>query len=74
MWRKVSFYEARQRSSGKLARRSRGERVFIAVLGLALLTIVWYFTQSVALAIALTCLVLLFLPVLVILIFDKRSA
>jgi fatty acid desaturase len=74
LWRKVTLHDVRQRSSGKIARRSRGERALIVVLALASLTLIWYFAPSVALAVALSVLLLLFLPVLVILMFDKRSA
>jgi Flp pilus assembly protein TadB len=74
LWRKASLHEARKRSTGRLfVRRSRGERAFIVVFAACLLFLIWYFSPSVPLAVALTALLLLFFPVLIILVFDKRS-
>jgi Flp pilus assembly protein TadB len=74
LWRKATFHSARKRSTGRLfARRSRGERAFIVVFTAILFFLIWYFTPSAPLAIALSALLLLFLPVLIILVFDKRS-
>lgn len=74
-WRQVTLYELRQRNRGSLmARRSRGQRAVIAVFVLAALFVIWWGVNSTALSVALTALLVLAVPVLVILAFDKRSS
>jgi hypothetical protein len=74
-WRKVTFHDMRRRSSGRLfARRSRGERAVIGVVGLLALIIIWTVVSSLALKVALSLLFLLALPVLVIVAFDRRGS
>ncbi len=64
----------RQRSAGSLlAKRSRGQRAIIAVFALVALFVIWFGIHSTPLSIALTALLVLALPVLVIVAFDKRS-
>jgi hypothetical protein len=74
-WRKVTLHEARRRSSGRLfARRSRGERALIGVVGLLGLIIIWTVVSPTALKVLLTLLLVLALPVLVIVAFDRRGS
>jgi Flp pilus assembly protein TadB len=73
-WRKLTLHELRRRSSGSLlARRSRGQRAIIGIFALVALLVIWTAVHSTALSIALTVLLVLALPVLVIVAFDKRS-
>ncbi|HZM81315.1 MAG TPA: hypothetical protein VFC19_36780 [Candidatus Limnocylindrales bacterium] len=74
LWRKVTLHEMRRRSSGRLfARRSRGERALIGVVGLLSLVIIWTVVPSMALKVLLSLLLLLALPALVIVAFDRRN-
>jgi hypothetical protein len=70
----LTLFETRQRNRGSLlARRSRGQRAIIVVFALVALFVIWWGVHSTALSIALTVLLVLALPVLVIVAFDKRS-
>jgi hypothetical protein len=74
-WRRISWYELRQRRTGRLfARRSAGERALVAVAVVGVLFVIWKLVPSLALSVALTLLLLLSLPVLVIVAFDRRSS
>jgi hypothetical protein len=73
-WRKVTLHEARRRSSGRLfARRSRGERALIGVVTALSLIVIWSVMPSLGLKVLLSLLLLLALPVLVIVAFDRRN-
>jgi hypothetical protein len=73
--RRITLYEWRRRSSGRLfVRRSRGERAFIAAAGLVILFVIWTAVPSLALKVALSLLLALALPVLIIIAFDRRSS
>lgn len=73
-WRRVTLHEMRRRSNGRLfARRSRGERAVIGVIGVLSLVIIWTAVSPVALKVLLTLMLLLALPVLVIVAFDRRN-
>lgn len=75
LWRRLTLHGLRQRSSGRLfARRSRGERAFIAVLAVFVLFVIWTLVPSLALKVALSLLFLLALPVLVIVALDRRGS
>ena len=74
-WRRLTLHEMRRRSSGRLfARRSRAERALIGVIGLLSLIVIWIAVSPVALQVLLTVLLLLALPVLVIVAFDRRGS
>jgi hypothetical protein len=74
-WRKVTLHGMRQRNNGRLfARRSRGERALIGIVGLLSLVVIWTAVPALALKVLLTLLLLLALPVLVIVAFDRRGA
>jgi hypothetical protein len=74
-WRKVTLHEMRRRSSGRLfARRSRGERALIGVVGVLSLVVIWTVTLSTGFKVLLTLMLLLALPVLVIVAFDRRGS
>ncbi len=64
---------AARRSAWGLGRRSPAQRSMIVGVGLALLFAVWYFVDSLATRIALSLLVLLVLPVLAIVSFDRKG-
>ncbi len=73
-WRKVTLHGMRRRSNGRLfARRSRGERAVIGVVGVLTLVVIWTALPSLALKVMLSLLFLLALPVLIIVAFDRRS-
>lgn len=63
---------ADRRRAWLLARRSPGQRAAVLGAGLGLLALVWYLTDSWPTRIGLSLLVLLALPVLVIVTFDRR--
>lgn len=74
LWRKVSFYQLRRRSTGTLlVRRNRAQRAIIGLFAVVGLALIWQLVHSLALQIALSALLLLALPVFVIVAFDKRS-
>jgi hypothetical protein len=74
-WRKVTLHDMRRRSRGRLfARRSRGERALIGVVGVLALIVIWTAVSSWALKVALSLLLVLVLPVLVIVAFDRRGS
>ena len=62
----------RRRAWG-LGRRSPAQRAFIVGVAIALLWIVWYVVESLALRIGFSLLVLLLLPVLAVLTFDRKG-
>ena len=73
-WRRVTLHDLRVRSSGNLlARRSRAQRAVVVVFVLVSLFVIWWGVASTALSVALTALLVLAVPVLVIVAFDKRS-
>jgi len=61
-----------RRRAWLLPRRSPGQRAFIVGLGVGLVGIVWYLVDSWPVRIGFTLLVLLMLPVLVVMTFDRR--
>jgi hypothetical protein len=63
-----------RRRAWLLARRSPGQRAAVIGAGLGLLAGIWYLTESWPTRIGLSLLVLLLLPVLVIMTFDRRKA
>ena len=74
-WRKVTLHEMRRRSNGRLfARRSRGERALIGVVGVLSLVVIWTVTPSIGFKVLFSLLLLLALPVLVIVAFDRRGS
>ena len=74
-WRSITLHRVRRRSRGSLlATRSRGQRAVIAIFALVALFVIWFGIHSTPLSIALTALLVLALPVLVIVAFDKRSS
>jgi Flp pilus assembly protein TadB len=59
--------------TGRLfARRPRGQRAAIATAGLGVLVLTWLLVDSLTLRVAVTVLVLLTAPALVVLTFDRR--
>ena len=61
------------RRTGKMfARRSRAERVIIVIYAVAGLAAIWWFTDDWTARVGLSLLLLVALPVLVILAFDRR--
>ncbi|MEV4412219.1 hypothetical protein [Catellatospora sp. NPDC049609] len=75
VWRRLSLYELRVRRTGRLsARRSAAQRAGIAVVAAMVLFVIWKLVPSTALAVALTLLLVLTLPVFVIVAFDRRSS
>ena len=74
-WRRLTLHEMRRRSSGRLfARRSRGERAVIGVIGLLSVVAIWTVTPSLGFKVLLTLLLLLATPVLVIVAFDRKGS
>lgn len=61
-----------RRRAWLLARRSPGQRALTAGVGIGLLWTIWYLVEPLALRIGLSLLVVLVLPVLVIVAFDRR--
>ncbi|HEY0002722.1 MAG TPA: hypothetical protein VGB74_19875 [Actinoplanes sp.] len=59
--------------SGRLHRRSRGERIGIVVVPLVLIALVWLFVPEMALRIVLTTLIVLALPALVVVVLGRRA-
>jgi hypothetical protein len=59
--------------SGRLYRRSRGERYGIVLLPLVAIAVVWLFLPDMALRIVLTTVIVLAVPALVVLVLGKRS-
>ncbi|TDC72646.1 hypothetical protein E1193_27290 [Micromonospora sp. KC606] len=64
--------EWRRGRTGRLARRSRGERAAIVGLSLAALLGVWMFVDDWALRLVLVVLLLLVLPAVVVIALDRR--
>jgi Flp pilus assembly protein TadB len=61
------------RRTGRLfARRSRGERAGVAALSLALLGVIWFLVDDLALRLALILLLLLVLPAVVVIALGRR--
>jgi Flp pilus assembly protein TadB len=74
IWRSATLHALRQRSTGSLlAKRSRPQRAILAVFVLVALFVIWWGIASTALSIALTVLLVLAVPVLAVVAFDKRS-
>ncbi|MEU7822350.1 hypothetical protein [Catellatospora sp. NPDC049133] len=74
-WRRISLYELRIRRTGRLsARRSAAERAGVAIVTALALFVIWTLVPSTALAVALSLLLALTLPVFVIVAFDRRSS
>jgi Flp pilus assembly protein TadB len=63
----------RRRAAWGLGRRSPGQRSVIIGVGLALLFVVWYFIDSLPTRLGLSVLVLLVLPVLATISFDRKG-
>jgi Flp pilus assembly protein TadB len=70
--RRVTPRSPESRRAWLLARRSPGQRAFIAGVALGLLGIVWYLVEAWPMRIGFTLLVLLLLPVLAVVTFDRR--
>ncbi|MEH0934864.1 hypothetical protein [Micromonospora psammae] len=62
----------RRGRTGRLGRRSRGERAAIVGLTLATLGLIWTLVDDLALRLALTVLLLLVLPAIVVIALDRR--
>ncbi|MFJ6196388.1 hypothetical protein [Micromonospora sp. NPDC092111] len=62
----------RRGRTGRLARRSRGERAAIVGLTGAALLLIWTFVDDLALRLALVVLLLLVLPAVVVIALDRR--
>ena len=60
-------------SSGRLHRRSRGQRIGIAVVPLVAAVLVWLLVPDPALRIVLTAMIVIAVPALVVLVLGKRS-
>jgi Flp pilus assembly protein TadB len=67
-----SFKPKVRRRAWLLARRSPGQRALIIGVGIAALGAIWYMVDSWPLRVAFTLLLVLLLPVLVIVTFDRR--
>ncbi|RZU52979.1 hypothetical protein EV385_4863 [Krasilnikovia cinnamomea] len=63
----------RRRGTGRLHRRSRAERTGILLVPLAAAVAVWVLVPGIALRVALTALIVLVLPALVVLVLGRRS-
>ncbi|HEY0696231.1 MAG TPA: hypothetical protein VGD43_00295, partial [Micromonospora sp.] len=61
------------RRTGRLYRRSRGERAAIAVLSLAALATIWLLVDDAALRLALIVLLVLGLPAIVVIVLGRRT-
>jgi Flp pilus assembly protein TadB len=59
-------------SSGRLHRRSRGQRIGIAVVPLLAAVLVWLLVPDLALRIVLTAMIVIAVPALVVLVLGKR--
>ena len=62
-----------RRRTGRLYRRSRGERAVIAALTCAAIVVVWFLVDALALRLALIALLLIALPALVVLASGRRT-
>jgi len=60
-------------SSGRLYRRSRGERIGIVVLPVVAAAAVWLFVPDPGLRVVLTVMIVIAVPALVVLLLGKRS-
>jgi Flp pilus assembly protein TadB len=60
-------------SSGRLHRRSRGQRIGIAVVPLVAAVTVWLLVPDLALRVVLTAMIVIAVPALVVLVLGKRS-
>jgi Flp pilus assembly protein TadB len=61
------------RSSGRLHRRSRGERIGIAVVPLLAAAAIWLLVPDLALRIVLTAMIIIAVPALVVLVLGRRA-
>ena len=71
LWKRVR--PRRRRVAWGLGRRSPGQRAAVAGVGIAALLLIWYFVESWSARIALSLLVLLALPVLAVVTFDRKG-
>jgi Flp pilus assembly protein TadB len=73
-WRQLARRLRRpdRRRAWLLGRRSPGQRAVIAGIAIGLLWMVWYFVESWPVRIGLAFLVVLALPVVVVMMFDRR--
>jgi Flp pilus assembly protein TadB len=71
LWKRVR--PRRRRVAWGLGRRSSGQRAAVAGVGIAALLLIWYFVESWSARIALSLLVLLALPVLAVVTFDRKG-
>jgi hypothetical protein len=62
----------RRRRTGRLGRRSRGQRAGIVVLSLATIAMVWFLVDELALRLVLIALLLVAMPAVVVLALDRR--
>ncbi|MBV1852427.1 hypothetical protein [Catellatospora tritici] len=75
LWRRITLYDLRRRSNGKLSvGQTRAQRAIVAVFVLVSLFAIWQLVPSVELAVVLTLVLLLTLPVFVLVAFDRRSS
>ncbi|GAB1690471.1 hypothetical protein [Krasilnikovia sp. M28-CT-15] len=63
----------RRRSAGRLHRRSRAERTGILLVPVVAVAAVWVLVPETALRLALTAMIVLVLPALVVLVLGRRS-
>ncbi|PZG01379.1 hypothetical protein [Micromonospora deserti] len=63
----------RRGRTGRLPRRSRGERAAIVLLTLAAMILIWSLVDDLALRIALSALLVLVLPAIVVIALDRRT-
>jgi Flp pilus assembly protein TadB len=69
----VARLRPRTRKAGRLHRRSRGERIGIAVVPLLAVAVIWLLVPDLALRIVLTAMIVIAVPALVVLILGRRS-
>jgi Flp pilus assembly protein TadB len=69
----VRSLSPQRRSSGRLYRRSRGQRAGIVVVPLVAAVAVWLLVPDLALRIVLIALIVLVLPALVVVVLGRRS-
>jgi Flp pilus assembly protein TadB len=69
----VARLTPRTRKAGRLHRRSRGERIGIAVVPLLAVAVIWLLVPDLALRIVLTAMIVIAVPALVVLILGRRS-
>jgi Flp pilus assembly protein TadB len=60
-------------SSGRLHRRSRGQRIGIVVVPLAAVLVVWLLVPGLPLRVILTAMIVIAVPALVVLVLGKRA-